>query len=280
MGKWKAIIPLLIAVLIAGSGSLALFKFLKRTPAATQAINIEVETVPVVVATTDLAWGTKLTAENVKTIDYIPESLPPGHFDKAETLNGRIMVASVKQNEAILESKLAPESLKVGGVSAVLKPGKRAIAVKGDRVIGLGGLIKPGNIVDVFVTIKNPENKLQITKLVLEKILVLATGVQVTDGNNGAQPVDVYTLEVTPHDGEMLALASTKGRLQLALRNITDTETILTKGATIEKTLASLSVNEPDPPPPTKKKIRTVKARTFTMEVIQNGKVNLKKLAY
>ena len=51
--------------------------------------------------------------------------------------------------------------------------------------------------------------------------------------------MDVYTLEVTPEEGEKLALADAKGRLQLALRNATDTETVLTKGATVKDTLAS-----------------------------------------
>lgn len=278
MGKWKAIIPLLIAIVIAGTGSLSLYKYLKRSSITSEVVKTEVETTTVSVATTDLAWGTKLSTQNIKTVNYIPESVPPGHFVNPEDLIGRIMITSIKQNEPILESKIAPVSLKVGGVSAVLKPGKRAIAVKGDRVIGLSGLIKPGNIVDVFVTIKNPENKLETTKLVLEKILVLATGIEVQEEKKeGGQPVDVYTLEVTPEDGEKLALASTKGRLQLALRNITDTETILTKGATIENTLASLSL---DSPPPKKKKVRSVKPRAFTMEIIKNGTVQKKKIPY
>ena len=51
--------------------------------------------------------------------------------------------------------------------------------------------------------------------------------------------MDVYTLEVTPEEGEKLALADAQGRLQLALRNATDTETVLTKGATVKDTLAS-----------------------------------------
>ena len=54
-----------------------------------------------------------------------------------------------------------------------------------------------------------------------------------------AAPVDVYTLEVTPEEGERLSLASTQGRLQFALRNPMDTEVVLTSGATIPDTLAS-----------------------------------------
>ena len=74
---------------------------------------------------------------------------------------------------------MAPDSVTTGGVSAIVKPGKRALAVKGDKVIGLSGFIRPGNWVDVLVTITNPLNKRKITKTVLENILVLATGIEI-----------------------------------------------------------------------------------------------------
>jgi len=61
--------------------------------------------------------------------------------------------------------------------------------------------------------------------------------------------VDVYTLEVTPEDGEKLALASTLGRLQLSLRNVSDSETILTTGADISKTLDSFRPENNHRPP-------------------------------
>jgi pilus assembly protein CpaB len=54
-------------------------------------------------------------------------------------------------------------------------------------------------------------------------------------------PVDVFTLEVSPEEGEKLALSSTEGKLQLALRNSMDTEIVLTDGATIPETLESYS---------------------------------------
>ena len=58
-------------------------------------------------------------------------------------------------------------------------------------------------------------------------------------------PVDVYTLEVTPEEGEKLGLAATQGKLQFALRNITDAETVLTPGATIVGTLSSYGIPKP-----------------------------------
>ena len=122
----------------------------------------------------------------------------------------------------------------------MVKTGKRAIAVKGDKVIGLAGLIRPGNIVDVLVSIEDPRDKEQVTKVILENIMVLATGSEIQKNEKGEpSPVDVFTLEVTPEEGEKLSLGANEGKLQLALRNAMDTEIILTGGATIPDTLES-----------------------------------------
>ena len=73
----------------------------------------------------------------------------------------------------------------------------------------------------------------------LENILVLAAGPQMQKADKGESPVDVYTLEVTPEDGEKLALASNEGKLHFALRNVIDNEIVLTRGATVADTLES-----------------------------------------
>jgi pilus assembly protein CpaB len=94
----------------------------------------------------------------------------------------------------------------------------------------------------VLVSIEDPRDKKKITKMVLENILVLATGAQVEKNEKGEpSPVDVFTLEVSPEEGEKLALASNEGKLQLALRNSMDTEIVLTDGATIPETLEAYS---------------------------------------
>jgi pilus assembly protein CpaB len=153
---------------------------------------------------------------------------------------GRVVVLPLKAKDPVTEHNLAPLDIKTGGVAAVVKPGKRAVAVKGDKVIGLSGFILPMSRVDVMVTLKEERSKREITKTVLENILVLATGTQVQENEKGEPaPVDVYTLEVSPEEGEKLALAANKGKLQFALRNAIDAEEILTSGATVSDTLAS-----------------------------------------
>lgn len=242
MARWRIVVPILLAVCIALGGGYLASRWVHSQVAGGPAVaDKDTQTQSVAVAILDLPWGTKLKSEQLAVKPFLKDTLPPGAFSDPSALEGRVLIYPVKGNEPILESRLAPASVETGGVSAIVKPGKRALAVKGDKVIGLSGFVRPGNRVDVFVTLKDPRTDKDVTKLVLQDILVLATGEEVQKNESGDEvsPVDVYTLEVTPDEGEKLSLASTKGRLQLALRNATDVETVLTKGATIQQTLDS-----------------------------------------
>ena len=304
MGKWKAIIPIALALVIASTLTIFLYKWVKtQTAPKEEDVQAESKTVSVVVAAVDLPWGTKLEPKMIDTLPYIKESLPPGYSSSPESLEGRVLISPVRQNQPILESSLAPDSVTTGGVSAVVTPGKRALAVKGDKVIGLSGFIRPGNRVDVLVTITVPpktnkeiiedissedisddEMRLkwmmiddyskkdrsienEITKTVLEDILVLATGTEIQEHSESGEPhsVDVYTLEVTPEEGEKLAFAANKGKLQFALRNVTDRTTVLTNGASIHGMVDSFR------PKKKKKTRRQDKKATFTVREVING---------
>jgi len=277
MRRWKALIPVALALIISVAGSGLLYKWLKSQTAPRETVKVESEAVPVAVAAADLPWGTKIKSEMIKTIPFLKESLPAGYVENAATLHGRVLIAPLKTNEPVTEHRLAPTSVTVGGVSAVIKPGKRAIAVKGDKVIGISGFILPGNRVDVLVTMTDPRTKSEVTKLVLENVPVLATGTQLQEnGKDEPAPVDVYTLEVAPEEGEKLALAAARGKLQFALRNITDGETVRTRGATISQTLASLS--QTSSKPVSEKRRRWAPKQSVTVEVIKGNEVSKKKL--
>jgi pilus assembly protein CpaB len=278
MGKYKAIIPIALALVIAASGSMFLYKWLERQSTLTEVVKTETEAVPVAVAAVNLPWGTKLKRDMLRTVPFTRESIPEGYSSKLDRLEGRVLISPLKKNEPVTEFKLAPDSVTTGGVSAIVKPGKRAIAVKGDKVIGLSGLIVPGNRVDVLVTLTHPKTKMEVTKIVLENILVLATGTEIQkNGKGDPAPVDVYTLEVTPEEGEKLALAATEGRLHFALRNVTDAETVLTNGATIPQTLESFSGAHPKPGASAKTRKWRPRRATVTVEIIKGAKVSKKK---
>ena len=105
------------------------------------------------------------------------------------------------------------------------------MAVRVDDVVGVAGFISPGSRVDVLVTLREA---LSQTKTVLQNVLVLATGTQMdAHGRWGeTREVRVITVEVTPEEAEKLALAAHQGKVTMALRNYTNTQPILTSGAT------------------------------------------------
>jgi pilus assembly protein CpaB len=233
------------------------------------------ETQPVVVAAADLTWGTSLNGDMVKVVPHLKESLPGGYFSEATNVVGRTIIYPVKAGEPISESKLAPSTVAAGGVAALVTPNKRAMAVKVDKFVGVSGFVHPGNRVDVLVTIsKGERSNSPTTKIVLENILVLATGTDLEKTGKQEKPsqVDVITLEVTPEEGERLALAATEGKLQLALRNYSDSGSSNTKGTTVPALLAAQSAPQPPSSKPVRVKSAPEPARV-TVEMIRGNKV-------
>ena len=225
MGKYRPIILLGMAVIIALVATLLAINWLQTKAKGREPV---LETQEVAVSKVDLTWGTALTKEMIETKPFLKKSLPAGNFSDTSSLVGRVLISPVKANEPILESRLAPLSVKTGGVAAMISPKKRAIAVKVDKVIGVSGFIHPGNRVDILVTLASGKSATPVTKTVLENILVLAAGPEIETTGKEAKPsqVDVITIEVTPEEAEKLSLAVTEGRIMLVLRNVTDTEDV------------------------------------------------------
>ncbi len=245
MGKYRSFIMFGIAIFLALIVTVLIINWLQTKGKMKEAAPLETQ--EVAIAKVDLKWGTVLTKEVIDKKTFLKGSLPPGSFSNDSGLMGRVLISPVSANEPILESRLAPTTIRTGGVAAVVSPKKRAIAVKVDKVIGVSGFVHPSNRVDVLVTIQTGKSPTSITKTVLENILVLAAGPEFeAKGKEEKQsPVDVVTLEVTPEEAEKLALAATEGKILLVLRNFSDTEEILTKGMTIPVLLSSYSGYSP-----------------------------------
>ncbi len=275
MRKYRPWISLGLAFIVAFVTSLLIYNYLKRS---TRIVEIKSETLPVATAVADIGWGTEITKEMIKPVDFLKATVPPGCFSDGDSLIGRIAIFPIKANEPILDSRLAPASIKTGGVAAVVSHKKRAVAVKVDKVIGVSGFIHQGNRVDVFVTIPTGKTSEPITKTVLQNILVLTVGPELEKKGKEEKPsdVDVITLEVTPEEGEKLALAAAEGKLQLALRNFSDTEKVLTRGVTIPALLASYSIGKvggTSPKVERKVELPAQKPRPLVVELIKGGKV-------
>ena len=187
-----------------------------------------------VVAAVDIPLGTRLTPSMIKVADWPSNSMPEGAIRDLGALDDRVLKASVQRGEPILESKLAPPGTK-GGLAALITPGKRAITVRVNDVIGVAGFTLPGNYVDVIVnteTEKGHEPGRSTSKIVLEHILVLAVAQEASREETKPKVVNAVTLEVTPEQAEELDLARSVGSLTLVLRNQIDNAVISTPGVT------------------------------------------------
>ncbi|HEX2531977.1 MAG TPA: Flp pilus assembly protein CpaB [Burkholderiaceae bacterium] len=190
----------------------------------------------IVVATVDVELGSKLTPQMLTMVDWPSGSMPAGAFNDPNVLQERVTKVSVLRGEPILEAKLAPVGTR-GGLSAVIAEGKRAMTVRVNDVIGVAGFALPGNYVDVMVNTqrdkagRNDENK-QISKTVLEHVLVLAVAQEASRDDTKPKVVSAVTLELTPEDAEKLDLARNVGTLSLVLRNQVDKLAVSTKGIT------------------------------------------------
>ena len=132
----------------------------------------------VAVAKVAIPLGTKIIPEQISIVQFPRGSTPDGTFDSPEKLAGRVAVVNIAARETVTDSKLAPVG-SVGGLSAVIPEGYRAMTVKVDDVVGVSGFIMPGSLVDVVVVIVPAEKALTqdpISKIVLQNIKVLANG--------------------------------------------------------------------------------------------------------
>lgn len=247
MARTKVTLPLAVALIFAVAGAFIAYKWVQsqKSEPGVQDVKVSGDIINVAVAAVQIPWGTKLSVDFIEMRPFLTKSLPAtGYFVDPAALAERVLIAPLEQGDIILEARLAPTGVTTGGIAAVITPGNRAIAVKGDKILGLSGMIRPHDRVDVLVTIEHEragQKEEPITKVVLENILVLAAGKEMQKDEKGKDeaPVDVYTLEVTLDDAERLALASNEGKLHFALRNFLDSDIVLTKGATVGETLES-----------------------------------------
>ncbi len=244
MKRYRPLVFFGVALLLGLVTSILVFSWLQNEKNRLMAAPIPLsKNMKVLVSNADLSWGTKLTPEMVQMQEFPPGALPEGHFTNLDAIKDRVILVDLKRNELLLESKLAPLGATTGGVAAVTDPNKRAMSVKVDDVIGVAGFIKPGDHVDVMVTIEPRAGRQghSVSKMILENVKVLAAGTQMERKGKDEEPkqVQVITVEVDVDEAEKLALASTEGRLRLALRNPLNKEHVLTKGANVGALLSS-----------------------------------------
>lgn len=236
MKNRRALLMMALAVVFGlAAVALASHWLLRQTPGGANKI---------VVAAVDVNLGQRLTPEMLKQIDWPADTQPRGALRDSTKLVGRVLKNSVLRDEPLSEAKLAPAGT-LGGLSALIAEGKRAITVRVNDVVGVAGFALPGNFVDIIVNTQS--NDSAISKIVLERILVLAVAQEVARDETKPRVVNAVTLEVTPGQAENLDLARSVGVLSLVLRNQVDPRPGTTEGATKGTLLGAQAPPSPQP---------------------------------
>lgn len=196
--------------------------------------------VEVIVAARDLAPGDLVSATTV-AVRQIPrqwalvESVNPVDFDSIHQL---ALTRSLKAGQPITLDHLRQAKASVSGLR--LDPGFRAVSISVDEVSSVGGLIQPGDRVDLWAhvqiaSVQDPSSMISIAmdsagppkqaRLVAENLKVIATGAKTErssqtapEGPPGMAAYSSITLAVPEHIAAMVLGGTFQGRLGIALR--------------------------------------------------------------
>jgi pilus assembly protein CpaB len=229
MRQQRVVLILVLAVMAAGVAGFSTLRFLSTRPVTT-VVAPSARKATVVLASRDLPVGHRVVAEDVRSVEWPADLVPAGYHTQTADVVGRGLITAVRTNEPLLASKLA-EPGSGAGLPIVIPEGLRAMSIPVDQVVGVAGFATVGTRVDVLLTIQPPGQSESVTQIILQNLTVLSTG-QVYQRDERGEPitVNVVTLMVSPEQAERLSLATSQGRIQLALRNMLDIEDATTAG--------------------------------------------------
>jgi pilus assembly protein CpaB len=176
----------------------------------------------------------------------------PEHVAKTrQEAIGRGVIATIYENEPLLNHRLAPRAAGAG-LAATIPVGMRAVALRVNDVVGLAGFVLPGMRVDVLIAGTAPGTNQSWTgtlcRTVLQNIEVLSTGTKIEQNVEGKpETAQVVNLLVTPDQAEVLNLASTETKVQLVLRNPLDTHEQTTHGTSVASLFGQPGRPTPEP---------------------------------
>lgn len=209
---------------------------MSNQPVAPQLPKVQI-TYPQLVAARDVPAGEILTLADVE-IQNLPQK-DPAALTSASQAIGKLTLVPVAKGSPVLASHFPVLS----PVAQSLQPNERAVAIKVNEVVGVGGFVKPGDHVDVLLYLRAERETQDVSsaQVVLSNVRVLAYGDEAgqpetatampTEEDASAIDKGVNKLEtmrakdgksailaVASHDASRLMLAENSGILKLALR--------------------------------------------------------------
>jgi pilus assembly protein CpaB len=226
----RARVMVLAIAFTAAVGAAWVAKKIVSGPREVETIEKTVGATDVLVAATDINLGDSVRANDLKWQQWPVDGVTPGLItrnaqpDAPTALSGAVARAPFIAGEPIKEQKLI--KISEGGVMAAILPsGMRAISTPIREETSAGGFILPNDRVDVILSHKMRVGSKEepVSEAVLRNVRVLAIGQEIEnkDGEKVATG-KTATLELTPRQAELLALAQSMGEISLSLRSLAD----------------------------------------------------------
>jgi len=194
----------------------------------------------VLVAAKDVPAGHIIVVADLRWQSWPDKSVPQQYVVRKDATSTDIpanYVGTVVRRGIVASGPITSDNLiKLGDrgfLAAVLKPGTRAISVRVDESTGVAGLIYPGDRVDVILTHevgvkgkeadRDTEHKVRVSETILSNVRIIAIDQSLEDLKaNKAQTraPKTVTVEVTPHQAEMITVATRMGTLTLTLQSL------------------------------------------------------------
>jgi pilus assembly protein CpaB len=188
--------------------------------------------VGVLVVRADVPLGVRITEAHL-AIRTIPEAYVDRRnilATEVESVLGVRVATALDANDSLLWTDLASGAAD-RNLADLVKVGMRAVSVPIPSGSAFGGLLEPGDRVDVSVTTELPSSRERVSSIVAQNVLVLAIGDDTGDLGAGQSVregrMQEVSLAVTIEQAQALALARDRGTVTLLLRNHEDTRVLV-----------------------------------------------------
>ena len=191
---------------------------------------------PLVIVKTNIPARSVIEASQVIVKDVPTQGYPQGGFSSIQNVLGSVALLNLSAGDLVVSAMLEHPNAQhsgngnqPGSTTALTVPdGKRAVAIPIGLVSGVGYAVKPGDHVDVLVTIDIKDSSansqaVTVTSLAAQDVLVLSVG-ESLGGEKTKVDTKSYTLALSVPQAMAVTLGSEKGSIRLLLRNPGNTD--------------------------------------------------------
>ncbi len=217
--KYRKYIYLFLALVAAAISAGGIYLYLLDLEAKTK---LGTEYTDVLVAKTTIP-ANEIIEEDMLEVIEIP--LAYAHKEAGQSKEGfvdSITRTTIYEGEQMLAGKIVVPGDTTDDFLYTIESGKRAVAIAVNEVSGVGGLLAPGNYVDVIATWEVTSE--HYTKIIIQNVKVLAINrsYDPLKFKEVTEQANTVTLEVLPEVAPQLVLAAQRGSVHLMLRSSGD----------------------------------------------------------